>query len=129
LNDILQLNSVFKYEYDYSTNYYRFYFNDIFHGEKIGQFRYESAISDELTIYDIGKLTFVKYIKAWKNYHDYLDNRQLTELFDDNTINKISFVPKSKHDIHGAITSEEETNFNTNFNTFIILNSAPVQVI
>jgi hypothetical protein len=118
--NVLGLNSVFHYEYDYSSKYFKFFFNDIFDQTKIGSFRYQGSSLNN----DIGKMTFEKYIIGNFNMLESSSNTTVKDIFDDNTNNKITFLPKNKLDSKGNVTAEPETNFETNFNSFIILNTA-----
>jgi len=128
INNTLNLNSVFHYEYDYSTRYYRMYFNDIFHGVTIGSFRYTGTPNTEVSLYDVGKLTFESNLIGSYDYNNISTTKTIKDIFDDNVISKITFLPKNKLDPLGNITNEPETNFETNFNTFIILNPNASQV-
>ena len=128
INQVLNLNSVFHYDYDYTTRYYKMYFNDIFDRVTIGSFRYSGTPSGIISLYDVGKLTFETSITGSYDYNNVSTNKNIQDIFDDNVINKISFLPTNKLDSFGNVTSDPETSFETNFNTFIILNPDNSQV-
>lgn len=125
LNDV-ELNSVFMYDFDLITRKYIMYFNDIFHNAVLGSFRYNGVISSQ---YDVGKIIFNTTIKGYTDILTPTDSVSLRVLFDDLTTNKIKILPKNKKDISGQIISEQENNFDTNFNTFIIANTKEIEII
>ena len=118
LINTLGLNSMFKYTYNTDTKSYVVYFSDIFDDQKIGEFRYINSDISLTSLNTIGRLTFLPYVEGTLNGF-YPTTPYLVKNLFDNTINKITFLPKNKVDIYGTPTQQEETNFNTNFNTIV----------
>jgi hypothetical protein len=122
----LGFNSNFRYLFNNTTKLYEFYFDDIFNGLTIGTFRYTG--SSTTTLYDVGKIIFEPYVTGNFNMKDVTAQIGLDSLFDDTTINKISFLPKNKRDLNGALTTIEEDNFDTVFNTYTIVTYDPIGI-
>lgn len=114
----LGFNSTFRYEYDYATKYYNVYFDDMYNGVKLGEFRYINTDSSISALYTIGKITFEPYVTGTLDGFNTIPPIPIKNLFD-TTINQINFVPRNQIDINGTVTSEPQTDFNTNFNTVV----------
>lgn len=118
-------NSVFDYEFNPEKQAYYFFFRDIYDGVQIGEFKYE-AVGQESS-FEVSKLQFFNQIKGKYNSITETDLTYVRSLFS-NTIDRIKIEPRRRIN-EDELSSEVETDFDTIYNQFILLNFQEIENI